>query len=348
MRSSTRSTLKEIAKYCGVSHTTVSMVINNSERISKETRQKVLDAIQKFNYRPNLVARSLVTSRTNNIGIFGTMFDSPYYNEIIRGIEMESRNGRMDLKIYNCNGSLDEFNEIYDRILGERRIDVVIALSVPMERKVMEQFEAEHLPVIILEPILDLGNLIDTIPTIHVEGEFGLYQATKYLISLGHRQIGLVNGPSYMQFCQERLQGYQRALKEAKMNFSEKNIFFSELKPDPFTMEAGFKATQLLLAQNPELTAICCISDTMAIGVVKAIRKEGKEIPRDISVIGFDDTYVARLSDPALTTLHQPLLEIGKLAVQLAYKTIQQAKMEKHQYQFKPELIIRESTAPPR
>ena len=342
--------MKQIAKFCGVSHTTVSMVVNRNPRISSVTTEKVMAAIKKFNYYPNLAARDLVMSRTNTIGIFGTMFDSPYYNEIIRGIEMECRHFNVDLKIYNCNGTLEDFNDIYDRILGERRIDAIIALSVPMEDAVLERFQKEELPLIILQPVAIEGpnHLLEKIPILQAEDRKGTYKAVTCLISLGHKKIGFVNGPEDLKICQDRLTGYREGLRDNNIPFLEDFVAYSHFRPDAFTMEAGFQLANGLLDKFPDLTAICCVSDTMAIGAIKAVRRKGRSVPEDVSIIGFDDTYVARLADPALTTLHQPLLEMGKSSVTIAYSILNKKPVEYLHRGFDVELIIRESTGKPR
>ncbi len=346
----TRPTLKQIAKFCGVSHTTVSMVVNRNPRISPVTAEKVMAAIKKFNYYPNMAARDLVMSRTNTIGIFGTMFDSPYYNEIIRGIEMECRRSNVDLKIYNCNGTLEDFNDIYDRILGERRIDAIISLSVPMEDAVLERFKKEDLPLIILQPVAleGPGHLLEKIPILQAEDRKGTYKAVTYLISLGHKKIGFVNGPEDLKICQDRLSGYRDGFRDNQIPFQEHFVAYSHFRPDAFTMDAGFQLANELLDRNPDLTALCCVADTMAIGAIKAVRRKGLSVPGDVSVIGFDDTYVARLADPALTTLHQPLLEMGKAAVGIAYSILSKKPVEYPHMDFDVELIIRESTGKPR
>jgi LacI family transcriptional regulator len=345
-----RATLKQIAKYCGVSHTTVSMVINQNPRISADTREKVMAAIKKYNYYPNVAARSLVMSRTNTIGIFGTMFDSPYYNEIIRGIEMECRHASMDLKIYNCNGSLEDYNEINERILGERRIDAVIALSVPMEDAVLERFQNEELPLIILQPVAIEGpnHILDKIPTLQAEDRKGIYKAVAYLISLGHKKIGFVNGPEHLKICQDRLAGYRDALRDNNIPFQDHYVAYSHFRPDAFTMDAGYQLGKELMDHFPDMTAICCVSDTMAIGVIKSARQKGLLVPEDLSIIGFDDTYVARLADPSLTTLHQPLLEMGKASVILAHSFLNKKPIEYLHRGYDVDLIIRESTGKPR
>ncbi len=345
-----RATLKQIAKYCGVSHTTVSMVINQNPRISADTREKVMAAIKKYNYYPNVAARSLVMSRTNTIGIFGTMFDSPYYNEIIRGIEMECRHANVDLKIYNCNGSLEDYNEINERILGERRIDAVIALSVPMEDAVLQRFQNEELPLIILQPVAIEGpnHILEKIPTLQAEDHKGIYKAVAYLISLGHKKIGFVNGPEHLKICQDRLAGYRDALRDNNIPFQDQFVAYSHFRPDAFTMDAGYQLGKELMDRIPEITAICCVSDTMAIGVIKAARQRGWLVPEDLSIIGFDDTYVARLADPSLTTLHQPLLEMGKASVILAQNFLSKKPLDYLHRGYDVDLIIRESTGKPR
>jgi DNA-binding LacI/PurR family transcriptional regulator len=218
-----RATLKQIAKFCGVSHTTVSMVINNSPRISPETRDKVLAAIKKFNYHPNAAARSLVMSRTNTIGLVGTMFASPYYNEIVHGIEMECRHLGLDIKIYNAEQTGADYKEAYDKIFGERSCDVIIAISMPLTEQVVERFKGEEMPLVVLQPVLVAGRQFEDVPTVFIDDRKGMAKAVSYLIQLGHRKIGLLNGRRLYRHLQParplrvrgRLRDRQRALRQA-------------------------------------------------------------------------------------------------------------------------------------
>jgi DNA-binding LacI/PurR family transcriptional regulator len=343
----TRATLKQIAKMCGVSHTTVSMVINNNPRISEETRVKVLAAIKKYNYYPNVAARSLVMSRTNTIGIIGTLFHSPYYTEVIRGIEMESRRTGLDLKIYNCDGSLEEYKDLYDRVLGERRIDCVIAISVSIEDVVLERFLQAEMPLVVLQPVAERNRLLEGIPVVYTEDFKGMEKVVDHLISLGHRKVGFIDGPEYMKICQDRMHGYQQALKDRGIPSNDQFVLHSNLIPDPFTFDAGYTAARVLLNRSPELTAICCVSDAMALGTMKAARQKGRKIPEDLSVTGFDDTFIARLSDPSLTTLRQPLFEMGQASVSLAHAVLNRQTIDPIHRGFETELVIRESTVKP-
>ncbi len=342
-----RATLKQIAKLCGVSHTTVSMVINNNPRISAETREKVLAAIKKYNYYPNVAARSLVMSRTNTIGIIGTLFHSPYYTEVIRGIEMECRRTGLELKIYNCDGSLEEYNDLYNRVLGERRIDCVVAISVSIEDAVLERFICEEMPLVVLQPVAESNHLLEKIPTVFTEDQKGIQKAVSHLISLGHKKIGFIDGPEYMKICQDRMHGYQQALKEHGITYNEQYVLHSNLIPDPFTFDAGYQAAKVLLGRMPDVTAICCVSDAMALGTMKAGRQKGRKVPEELSVTGFDDTFIARLSDPSLTTLRQPLFEMGQASVSLAHAVLNHQTIDPLHRGFETELVIRESSVKP-
>jgi len=340
-----RATLKQIAKHCNVSHTTVSMVINNSPRISPETREKVLAAIKKFNYHPNAAARSLVMSRTNTIGLVGTMFASPYYNDIIHGIEMECRHLGLDIKIYNAEQTGADFSEAYDKIFGERSCDVIIAISMPMNEEVVERFQKEDMALVMLQPVLQSGKASDKVPMVYIDDKKGMYKAVSYLIKMGHKKIGLLNGPPSLMTCRDRQDAYLQALKDNGLPANEDLVAICNL-PDPFVFEAGYVAANELFDKTPKITAVCCVSDPMALGAIKFFRQKGKSVPVDISVIGYDDTYIARLTDPALTTLHQPLFEMGKQAVVMAHSIVNNLPIQPAHKSFETELVVRESVNP--
>lgn len=340
-----RATLKQIAKHCNVSHTTVSMVINNSPRISPETREKVLAAIKKFNYHPNAAARSLVMSRTNTLGLVGTMFASPYYNEIIHGIEMECRHLGLDIKIYNAEQTGADFSEAYDKIFGERSCDVIIAISMPMNDEVVERFQKEDMSLVVLQPVLEPGKAYGNVPTVFIDDKKGIDKAVSYLVQVGHKQIGLLNGPTSLVTCRDRQDAYLQALKEHGLPATDENVAVCNL-PDPFVFEAGYVAANELYDKNPKITAVCCVSDPMALGAIKFFRQKGLSVPEDVSVIGYDDTYIARLTDPALTTLHQPLFEMGKQAVIMAHSIVNNLPLATQHKSFETELVVRESVKP--
>jgi LacI family transcriptional regulator len=340
-----RATLKQIAKHCGVSHTTVSMVINNSPRISPETREKVLVAIKKFNYHPHAAARSLVMSRTNTIGLVGTMFASPYYNDIIHGIEMECRHLGLDIKIYNAEQTGADFSEAYDKIFGERSCDVIITISMPMNDEVVDRFQKEDMALVMLQPVLEAGKASDKVPTIFIDDKKGIYKAVSYLINVGHKRIGLLNGPTTLMTCRDRQEAYLQALKDHGLPSTDEFVATCNL-PDPFVFEAGYVAANELYDKNPQITAVCCVSDPMALGAIKFYRQKGISVPDDMSVIGYDDTYIARLTDPALTTLHQPLFEMGKQAVTMAHAIVNNLPIQSIHKSFETELVVRESVKP--
>jgi LacI family transcriptional regulator len=243
-------------------------------------------------------------SRTNTIGLVGTMFASPYYNDIIHGIEMDAAIWASTSRSTTPSRPAP-ISEAYDKIFGERSCDVIIAISMPMNEEVVERFQKEDMALVMLQPVLQSGKASDKVPMVYIDDKKGMYKAVSYLIKMGHKKIGLLNGPPSLMTCRDRQDAYLQALKDNGLPANEDLVAICNL-PDPFVFEAGYVAANELFDKNPKITAVCCVSDPMALGAIKFFRQKGKSVPVDISVIGYDDTYIARLTDPALTTLHQP------------------------------------------
>lgn len=352
MSKNRRMTLKAVADYLGVSHTTVSMVINNHPRISPKTRQRVLEAIRKFNFYPNLAARHLVRSRTDTIGVVGTMFAepytvAPYYVEILHGLETETRALRVDLKLYNATGEAEDYENLYRKIVGERRTDAVVLLSTPFSAKVLETFQTEGVPIVVFRPQSRDFTLPISVPLLEMDDAAGFESVVQHLLDLGHRRIGLINGPSHWTFCRDRRLGYEKALRERGVEIKPQYMRSVEKEAGALTAQTGEELATQLLREHPEITALACVADLVAWGAIRAARRLGRRVPQDLSVTGYDDVYLAKLADPPLTTVRQPLFEMGREAARLAKQLACGEPVPAGPRYFSTELRVRESTAPP-
>ena len=332
------ATMKQVAEKAGVSTTTVSHVINNTRVVSEDARERVLSVIQELRYIPSAVARSLKNDRTHTIGMMIPNNSNPYFAELIQGIEDAAF--ELGYNIILCNSYDDPKKQAaYIRVLMEKRIDGLILVSSGSDEDLSQLLANEVIPKVLVDREVS-GVAADLIEADHVQGA---YDATRYLISLGHTRIACVAGPDTLLPSGGRVIGYQKALKEAGICLCEDYIVNSD-----FTSEGGFTAFQKLLTMTPKPTAIFASNDLMAIGGICAANQAGVKIPEDLSVIGYDDIALASYSTPPLTTIAQPKYQIGQLTAKTLVDRIIRPEAEVNRTMLKPELVIRKSTARPK
>ncbi len=307
-------TLDEVAKSAGVSRSTVSRVINDHPSVSDETRAKVQAAIEQCGYRPNAVARSLATNRTNILGMVvpesvTKLFTDPYFPLMLRGAT-EACNRRGYHLILSLFTASVESSIMHDRIARSGYLDGLIAANASLDDKLIPGLFAEGIPFVNIGRHPD-----DRVNYVDVDNRGGARMATEHLVRLGHKRIAMIGGPADMTPAQDRLDGYLEVMSTHRLPASKGLIAEGD-----FT-EAGGRAAMLeLLAENP--TAVFAASDSMAVGAVKAIRAQGLRIPDDVAIVGFDDIPSARTVDPELTTIRQPIERIGQLAVEMLINVI--------------------------
>lgn len=330
-------TIKDVAKLVGVTPATVSMVINNKPRISEETRRKVLAAIEELDYFPHEGARSLVLKRTNTLGVAAPFFTSYFVLETLGGIEHEVRQSDYNLVLYGTRGLMKTEDGVITRIARERKVDGLITINLTLTPKQLKYFQKNGIQVVSLEYEAEGYDCVQ------VDNEHGAYEATKHLIGLGHKRIALVNGPLRFAPSQQREEGFLRALKEAGLSLDPAH----KLEVPNFRREEGFDAGNQLLQGHPAPTAVfVAAGDVCATGVMLAFKKNGIEVPRQISIVGFDDQPFAELVEPALTTVRQPMARMGSEAFHLLKDALKDPVLHKARKQvFSTELVIRQSTA---
>lgn len=329
-------TIKDIARKANVSITTVSLILNNKDKnISEETREKVKRIVKELNYRPNVLAQSLITNKSMTIGLLVPDITNPFFSETARGIEdiLDDNN----YNVFLCNTYNDINKEIkYIDAFSKRRTDGIIISSVnAVDKSYYEYLNSLNIPFI----ILDRHNYdIKYKNCVIIDDYRGGYLAAKHLLELNHRKIGCINESRGLFNINERLRGYKAALKEYGIEFYENITAAGDL-----TIEGGYKAA-LKLFESSGVTAVFACNDLMAIGVYDAAKELHIKIPDDISVVGFDDINFSRHLNPGLTTIKQPIYEIGKAAAADLIYFIKHGKINEDIKILEVSLQIREST----
>ena len=308
-----RVSIKDVAREAGVSTTTVSYVLNQkaSETISAETTTRVWEAVRHLNYVPNLNARSLTSRKTNLIGVVipqtepgkEFMFANPFYGELLSAIEYTARRNSYHLLL-----SGPEPDQRYSNIARNRGVDGIIIVGSYPSQNITELHQL-NVPVVLVDTYVK-----DTVfHTIGIDDRLGGHMATRYLIDQGHRNIAFVSGSvSEQGVTQKRFLGYMDALNEAGLSLNEKHLYLGTVSFD----FAQSVAEDMRLRGNSE-TAAFATADILGMGLVKGLRRLGRRVPEDLSIVGFDDLDLARMSDPSLTTVHQDIAEKGRNAVQI-------------------------------
>lgn len=331
-------TIKDIAREAGVSTATVSMVLNGKDQaISESTRKRVLSVVKERNFIPNAMAGSLVTRRTNIIGLIIPDIVNPFFPEIARGAEDRAKQAGCSLLL--CNTDEDpEQEEKYLVMLSNKMVDGIIIAHSTRSTEPSAFLEQSRIPAIVIDRDWQ-GTSIQG--RILVNNEKGAYLATKHLAEQGYRQIACITGPLKTPTSKDRLHGYQRALREYKLPVREEAILEGEYKK-----EWGKDAVQTLLTEKIPFDAIFCGNDLIAIGAIKELKRSGIRVPEDVGITGFDDISLASLVDPAITTVKQPNYEMGYQAVSMLLSIIDRTALETDQRinTLNTELVVRESS----
>jgi LacI family transcriptional regulator len=334
-----RTTIRDVARQAGVSIATVSRVINGRPDVSSETREAVLRVVREQGFTSNRSARALSAGRTGLVGMTVPFVEGGYFGGILGGASEALY--EQDMRIVLCPTAHEHQREttLLDRLM-QGTTDGSLLLLTTESSTDLKALRAQGYPFVVLDPRKPLD---DGIPSVSAAHWAGAKAATEHLLSLGHRRIGAISGPHGWHATVDRLDGYHTALAAAG------------LMPDPelvakgnFTSESGYAAaaTLLDLAQTP--TAIFAFNDEMALGALQLARERGLRVPRDLSLIGFDDLEKAAIVEPALTTVRQPLAEMGRVAVSLLIRLLDNQRVEGLNLELATRLVVRESTARPR
>lgn len=327
------ATIYEVSKLAGVSLATVSRVINKNAKVSEKTRQKVVDAMDELGYRPNSIAQSLASNRTNSVGIMVSELNGSFFGQMMSGIEAELRAAGKHVII--TTGHNEEQRE-KDGIefLKSRNCDALIVHVEGLSDKEILALNQSDTPIYFMSRYIE--GLAEN--CISLDNELGGYLATDVMIKHGHTDIAYIAGPQLKHDAQERLAGHKRALKDHNIAFNEALFFEGD-----FTETGGKEGLKQFLAQNNSFTALVCGNDEMASGAMTYAREHGISLPEQLSVIGFDNISFARHIYPKLTTIDNPVGEMGHMAAKLVLKNVYQDKDIEVTHSFKPTLINRDS-----
>jgi len=332
-----RVTIEDVAREAEVSYATVSRVINNKGYVSDETRQRVNDVVDRIGYVVNRQARGLAGGKSQVVGLVVPDVDTSYIGEIIRGIDMELAAVDYDLMLYTTRHRKNR-ESAYVATLTDGLADGLLLVLPAASGAYLDSFRKRKFPCV----LIDHRGMDETGPSVGATNFQGAADATRYLIGLGHHRIGMVTGNLDMVCAVDRLNGYRQALTEAGLPIDDDLVRYGD-----FLQPRGFECARELLALADPPTAIFASNDVSAFGVMEAIRDSGRRIPADISVIGFDDIPVASNVYPPLTTVRQPLFEMGASATRMLLELVGNPSRSGERVLLPTALVIRESCRAP-
>ncbi|WP_130805835.1 LacI family DNA-binding transcriptional regulator [Senegalia massiliensis] len=306
-------TIKRIAELANVSTATVSKVINGKDKyISEATKSKILKIVEEEGYVPNGIAKSLKIKKTKTIGIIIPDVMNLFFSELARGVEDAAE--KRGYTVILCNSDNKESKEEkYINILQEKMVDGII-ITAP-ENRTRQSIKNQDIPLVLVDR--DIETQIDQkIGRITVDNRDGAYKATKYLIESGCRDIGMISSNYKNKPSSDRIKGYEKALYESNININQNKIFLEN-----YTIESGYNGAKKILKET-EVDGIFCGNDLIAIGAIKALKEKNIRIPEQVKIIGFDDIQISQYMDPPLTTIRQPIYQMGEEAVKMLISLI--------------------------
>jgi LacI family transcriptional regulator len=326
-------TIVDVADEAGVSYATVSRVINNKDHVSPEKRERVLQAMAQLGYVANMQARSLAGGESRVVGLLVDYLSSSYMDEIIRGIDEALDAENYDLMLYTTHRRKTK-ESAYVTKLTRRLADGLLLILPRNAAAYLDTLRQRQFPHVLIDYLSDKQN----VPSVSATNFRGAYDAMAFLLSLGHQRIGFITGTMEFGCARDRLDGYHAVLKDHGIPADPDLICEGD-----FMQPQGYQCAQRLLSLPERPTAIFASNDMMAFGVMEAARERGLRLPEDLSIVGFDDIPQASYVHPALTTIRQPLEEMGRSAAHLLLKYIAHPNAEIERIELPTRLIIRES-----
>jgi DNA-binding LacI/PurR family transcriptional regulator len=344
-------TIRDVAQKSGFSVTTVSIVLNNSRSavgIPATTKKHIKAVAQQLSYRPNPFARMLLSNRSRSIAVMVPDITDPYCGQILRGMEEGLYKAGYSLVLADIQNHRDRFKR-YLNMLMDRRVEGIIAIanSMYLPTTMLAQFEHGKLPTVVIGRQPEQGCQSSVV----VDNARGAREALSYLITLGHTRIAFIRGPRQLVDSDQRWNGQCAAANDFGLRIDPKLVLGLEQPASSY--EGGYKTTQAFIKSQCRFTAIVAFDDMTAFGAISALQDAGLVVPGDCSVIGFDDVASAEFYNPPLTTMRQPMEDMGAISVEILLNhlkvvggTAEQTLLSPVRRVVKPELVIRKSTAP--
>ncbi|MEJ6950438.1 LacI family DNA-binding transcriptional regulator [Natronospora cellulosivora (SeqCode)] len=327
------ATIRDVAEKAGVSIATVSRVLNKQSAVKPSTKVKVEKAIKDLNYQPNYLGRNLRRAETKLILVVLQNISNPFYAKVVKGIEDIGHKNNYNIMI--CNTDSDPTRErSYLELLLNKLVDGVILMAPEIEAEELDQISKNF-------PLVQCCEYKEgtQAPHISIDNLAAGYTAISHLIKLGHNRIGMISASNRLLSAIQREKGYKKALLDAGIEFDTDLIKYGS-----YGFNGGLRAAKELLNMDKSPTAIFTISDITAIGAIKAIKEKGLKVPDDIAVIGFDNTSIASMYDPQLTTIAQPRYDLGRISMEILLDIINNEDVSSKEVYLEHELVIRKST----
>lgn len=314
-------TIYDVAREANVSMATVSRVVNGNPNVKPATRKKVSEVIDRLGYRPNAVARGLASKKTTTVGVIIPDISSPFFAELARGIEDIATMYKYNIILSNSDQNKDKELHLLNTMLG-KQVDGIVFMGGNISDEHVEEFKKSPAPIVLAGSIEES----DQVPSVNIDYEQATFDAVNEFVEKGHKKIAMVIGPLHEPINKEKkLAGYKKALESAGIPIEEDLIVEGD-----YTYDSGIEAFERLLELSDKPTAIYVGSDEMAVGVVHGAQDKGYNVPEDFEVISSDNTRISLMVRPQLTTVIQPLYDIGAVAMRLLTKFMNKEKVSEH------------------
>jgi len=330
--------IKDIAREAGVSTATVSHVINKTKYVTDETRERVQQAIKKFNYHPNAHAQMLALGKSKIIGLLVSDISNPFFPEIIKSIEATVFEKGYNLILLNTNYDAERAVEYVHRLI-QMKVAGIVLMTAEFDDALIAEAKRKKTSIV----FHDLGVVGEKMSNVILDYAVGIEEAVQHLVSLGHKNIAHISGSHEIHSGRVREEAFVKAMKKHFPKGKTPKIYEGD-----FRFEGGRRAAHQMLEEKDVPTAVVVANDMMALGAMQELKSAGLQVPQDISIVGFDDIAFAALSEPPLTTVCSPRVEIGRRAVEALMLTIDHPHQQGIEVRIPTYLLKRSSTAPPR
>ncbi len=327
------ATIYQVSELAKVSLATVSRVMNGNARVSEKTHKKVLAAMEELGYRPNSIAQSLASNRSNCIGLLVSEIQGTFFGQMMSGVETQVRAAGKHVIITTGHSDQEKEKDGIEFLISKNCDAIILHVEAVSDQYLIELNKGKT-------PIFLVSRYVEELKDqcISLDNELGGYLATNSLIDMGHREIAYIAGPQYKADAYARMLGHKKALAEHDLTFDSELVYEAEFKE-----QGGVKGLQHFLASGKKFTALVCANDEMASGAMTYAREHGLHLPEQLSIIGFDDVVFASHLYPKLTTIENPVHEMGKMAAKLVLKEVYRQKGLEIQHLFQPSVIMRDS-----
>jgi LacI family transcriptional regulator len=328
-------TIYDVAREANVSMATVSRVVNGNPNVKPVTRKKVLEVIERLGYRPNAVARGLASKKTTTVGVVIPDISSPFFAELARGIEDIATMYKYNIILSSSDQNKEKELHLLNTMLG-KQVDGIVFMGGNITEEHVDEFKKSPVPIVLAGSI----ESSESVPTVNIDYEQATFDAVQVMVDKGHKRIAFVVGPLHEPInTEKKLAGYKRALEEAGLGYEEDLVIEGD-----YTYDSGLEALEKLLEVSEKPSAVIVGSDEMALGVVHGAVDRGYNVPEDFEVISSDNTRLALMVRPQLTTIVQPLYDIGAVAMRLLTKLMNKETVEDQTVLLPHRIEYRQST----